>query len=421
MKPFHAAAAFSVILTIAVMSIISTAVAGSNDAAPASARAGVSVATPPPGLTPVFPQPAQAQAVIPPKGVSFPAQSNFAIDAQRESHFVWPAQGNLTSYFGPGHPLGIDIGLDPSVDTPITASAAGIVQFAGGDPCCVYGLHVIIAHDGNRSTLYGHLSRISVREGQRVSQGDLLGLGGATGEATGKHLHFELHEGETLVDPLRYLPAEQGSGEPYALGQDCGTAPILVDPDSRVTLDFPYAPAGYKVVDAQVQNSEGDQDFTAYLQTRSGASPRVSLVIPPAAAARGHIEDSVLEVTLSDGSNRKIVDCQVSLNTMRTLPNIIAQKSQTGLNSPLKNATPGSPTPVPSKYLPPTATPTKTPVGGVKTPVASTTVTTTTLANSTDLKASANLPAATPKPATPPPTPRPLPTPKPVTHFPITH
>jgi len=56
------------------------------------------------------------------------------IEVVRRSQFNWPALGPITTYFGPGHPTGIDIGLDLDADSPIKASAAGTVSFAGGEP-----------------------------------------------------------------------------------------------------------------------------------------------------------------------------------------------------------------------------------------------------------------------------------------------
>jgi murein DD-endopeptidase MepM/ murein hydrolase activator NlpD len=120
--------------------------------------------------------------------------------------YIWPVEGPISSYFGPSHPLGIDIDLFNNNDAPIKASRSGIVTFAGGDPCCSYGLYVIIDHGDNQQTLYAHLSAIGVHEGQSVGQGQVIGIGGRTGYATGYHLHFELHIDGNVVDPLLYLP-----------------------------------------------------------------------------------------------------------------------------------------------------------------------------------------------------------------------
>lgn len=120
--------------------------------------------------------------------------------------FIWPASGPLSSYFGASHPLGIDIDLFDNPDAPIVAARGGTVVFAGGDPCCSYGYYVIVDHGNGVQTLYAHLSEILVSEGEELDQGDLLGIGGRTGYATGNHLHFEIRVDGNVVDPLRYLP-----------------------------------------------------------------------------------------------------------------------------------------------------------------------------------------------------------------------
>ncbi len=67
-----------------------------------------------------------------------------------------------------------------------------------------YGKHVVINHGFNYQTLYGHLSVISVRVGQKIKRGDLLGLTGNTGLSTGPHIHYEVIKGNTKVDPINY-------------------------------------------------------------------------------------------------------------------------------------------------------------------------------------------------------------------------
>jgi murein DD-endopeptidase MepM/ murein hydrolase activator NlpD len=124
----------------------------------------------------------------------------------RATAFIWPTSGPISSYYGAGHPLGIDIDLYANPNAPIVASAAGTVTFAGGNTCCSYGLYVIIDHGNGYTTLYAHLSSISVTQGQRVTQGQLLGLGGRTGYATGNHLHFEVRYNDAIINPLSVLP-----------------------------------------------------------------------------------------------------------------------------------------------------------------------------------------------------------------------
>lgn len=94
--------------------------------------------------------------------------------------------------------LGVDYGAPTG--TPVRAVGDGVVDFAGVQNG--YGNVVVVQHPGNRQTLYAHLSRIHVRKGQRVSQSDTVGLVGATGWATGPHLHFEFKVGGKQVDPM---------------------------------------------------------------------------------------------------------------------------------------------------------------------------------------------------------------------------
>ena len=125
---------------------------------------------------------------------------------QSKYGFIWPVWGPISSYFGPSHPLGIDIDLFEDPNAPIAAAKKGIVTFAGGNACCSYGLYVVVDHGDGTRTLYAHLSQLKVVQGQQVAQGQLLGYGGHTGYATGNHLHFEIHVGDNVVDPLLFLP-----------------------------------------------------------------------------------------------------------------------------------------------------------------------------------------------------------------------
>jgi murein DD-endopeptidase MepM/ murein hydrolase activator NlpD len=122
--------------------------------------------------------------------------------------YVWPVTGPITSRFEADHPLGIDIGLSKTPDAPIQASAAGIVSFAGGRQCCSYGLYVMLDHGNGLTSVYAHLSRIDVAEGQPVEQGSVLGIAGETGDSTSEHLHMEFRESGTKIrlDPMLFLP-----------------------------------------------------------------------------------------------------------------------------------------------------------------------------------------------------------------------
>jgi murein DD-endopeptidase MepM/ murein hydrolase activator NlpD len=122
---------------------------------------------------------------------------------EQRRHLIWPAVGPVTSFFGPSHPLGIDIG---QWQGPIVAATDGIVTFAGGDPCCSYGLYVVIEGPGGITTLYAHFESLLVSTGQTVRQGQWLGMVGCTGHCYGNHLHFEVIDNGVRHDPLQYLP-----------------------------------------------------------------------------------------------------------------------------------------------------------------------------------------------------------------------
>ena len=118
---------------------------------------------------------------------------------------AWPVAGVVTDGFGPrGGRFHTGIDIPASMGAGVRAAAPGRVAYAaelaGG-----WGLLVSIAHGGGVRTLYAHLSRIDVRVGQWVQTGSQVGLVGATGDATGPHLHFEVRVGGAAVDPLPAL------------------------------------------------------------------------------------------------------------------------------------------------------------------------------------------------------------------------
>jgi murein DD-endopeptidase MepM/ murein hydrolase activator NlpD len=96
---------------------------------------------------------------------------------------------------------GVDFPAPPG--TPVRAAGGGCVSFAGFDDG--YGLLVVLAHGAGVTTWYAHLSRIAVRPGACVASGALVGAVGATGRATGPHLHFEVRVRGAATDPLLAL------------------------------------------------------------------------------------------------------------------------------------------------------------------------------------------------------------------------
>jgi murein DD-endopeptidase MepM/ murein hydrolase activator NlpD len=94
--------------------------------------------------------------------------------------------------------LGVDFAAPTG--TPVRTVGDGVVQFAGWQNG--YGNFIIVQHSNNQTTAYAHLSRIDVRKGQKVSQGDFIGAVGSTGASTGPHLHFEFRDKGQHIDPL---------------------------------------------------------------------------------------------------------------------------------------------------------------------------------------------------------------------------
>jgi murein DD-endopeptidase MepM/ murein hydrolase activator NlpD len=96
---------------------------------------------------------------------------------------------------------GMDI--DCTTGAPIRAAGAGMVLAVGRHSS--YGLVVDIAHGGSVKTRYAHLSSALVRAGAPIARGTVLGRCGSSGRSTGAHLHFEVHQNGSPVDPRRYL------------------------------------------------------------------------------------------------------------------------------------------------------------------------------------------------------------------------
>lgn len=118
---------------------------------------------------------------------------------------VWPLAGRgfLTQTVGSGrttHP-GIDIAI--GVNTDVRAAGAGVILNAGVDD--VYGKFLVIDHGDDYQTVYGHLNKLFVKQGDRVTMGQRIALSGSTGRSTGSHLHFEVRHNNQFLDPLRFV------------------------------------------------------------------------------------------------------------------------------------------------------------------------------------------------------------------------
>jgi len=190
---------------VAALLIATVPIAARHGGLPIVATGDASLGIPAmPGIIPV------AAESTPPPGVALP-------------HMAWPVQGQITQGFGPSpywfEPsirVGTTVyphfhtGLDLAVPwgAPVHAALAGRVEYAGWESG--YGYTVVLLHDNGLRTLYAHLSDFAVRSGAHVAQGAVIAHAGATGNATGPHLHFEVRpDPQSVADPMAYLDPEQ--------------------------------------------------------------------------------------------------------------------------------------------------------------------------------------------------------------------
>lgn len=135
------------------------------------------------------------------------SQPRYVTSGYSGAGLLSPVNGRITSLFGQRfHPIlgysrmhaGVDFGA--AWGSPIVASAAGIVSYAGYHGG--HGNYVRLEHGGGLGTGYGHMSRIAVSPGERVSAGEVIGYVGSTGLSTGPHLHYEMYRDGRTVNPL---------------------------------------------------------------------------------------------------------------------------------------------------------------------------------------------------------------------------
>jgi murein DD-endopeptidase MepM/ murein hydrolase activator NlpD len=152
-----------------------------------------------------IPENLSAATVKPPSSPTAPSFS-------RTERVLWPLSGVMTSRFGwrrlRGNRFHTGIDLAAPTGTRVYAALSGRVEFAGWNRQG-YGYLVIIRGWDNRQYYYGHNSRILVKRGAWVRQGQVISRVGSTGFSTGPHLHFEIRVGNKARNPLAYLPSSR--------------------------------------------------------------------------------------------------------------------------------------------------------------------------------------------------------------------
>jgi murein DD-endopeptidase MepM/ murein hydrolase activator NlpD len=179
---------------------------------PSSIRAGTEIyiptGAPAPQAPPAAPPRPTARKARPKETEKPPEPDVEKDETVNMMSIAWPLEGLITARFGQRgqhhHHDGIDI--DGVRGEEVRAVASGIVVHSGSEG--KYGKTVVIDHGGGLSTLYAHASRLLVTEGDAVEQGEAIAEVGATGNAHGTHLHFEVRRDGRPVDPLPYLKQE---------------------------------------------------------------------------------------------------------------------------------------------------------------------------------------------------------------------
>jgi len=125
--------------------------------------------------------------------------------------FVWPAAGSITqNYWGYHHALDIANSGQPDIlaadtGTVMVADSSTVLVGARAGSDWAYGNRIMIDHGNGYITLYAHMQKLYVGAGQKVQKGQAIGKMGSTGRSTGTHLHFEIRQGTTLLNPLDFL------------------------------------------------------------------------------------------------------------------------------------------------------------------------------------------------------------------------
>jgi len=130
-------------------------------------------------------------------------RERFIFPLQSKSHYIINRFGSYKNLFTEAEDFHDGIDIRANVGTTVIASLDGVVFFIGEDK--YYGKSIIITHNDDFKTLYGHLNSYNVKQGDIVSRGSKIAESGNTGYSTGPHLHFGIYKNKIPVNPLEYL------------------------------------------------------------------------------------------------------------------------------------------------------------------------------------------------------------------------
>ena len=150
------------------------------------------------------------QAIVPERSDTLDAVGEYVVQAEAKPS-LWPARGRISSGFGmrkipyssKGYQFHTGVDIIGAYESQVWASAAGKVTFTGNRGS--YGNVIIIDHGYGYQTLYAHLAGFAISAGDHVERGDLIGYMGASGRATGTHLHYEVQVNGSPVNPYNYM------------------------------------------------------------------------------------------------------------------------------------------------------------------------------------------------------------------------
>lgn len=130
------------------------------------------------------------------------SQVQSKVESNESAEFTWPVNGSISQNYTMKHKA---LDVRAGFNTPVKSVAKGIVESAFVD---IYGLGraIIVKHIDGTKSLYAHLNKVEVKEGQDVTQDTEIGTVGLTGRTTGAHLHFEIEDHGKKINPTGVLP-----------------------------------------------------------------------------------------------------------------------------------------------------------------------------------------------------------------------